>query len=51
MGKMKEIFIELDEQYNGNVPDDFDYESFLFSKEIEQIEYQKEILENGTNRK
>lgn len=29
---MKELFMEIQEQFDGNIPDDFDYELFLAEK-------------------
>lgn len=35
MGRMKEIFMEVYEQHDGNIPADFDFDAFLAQKVAE----------------
>jgi hypothetical protein len=35
MGKMKEIFMEIQDQFDGNIPTDFDFDTLIAQKILE----------------
>jgi hypothetical protein len=45
MGRMKELYMEVQEQFNGNIPADFDFDTFLAQK-VAEMKQPKEILSN-----
>ena len=45
MGRMKEIFMEVQEQFDGNIPVDFDFDAYIAEK-LESIKAEKEVLSN-----
>lgn len=45
MGRMKEIFMEVQEQFDGNIPADFDFDAYIAEK-LESIKAQREKVSN-----
>jgi hypothetical protein len=43
MGRMKEIFMEVQEQFDGNIPADFDFDVYIADK-LKSIKAEKEKL-------
>lgn len=45
MGKMKEIYMEIQEKFDGEIPANFDYDAFL-DKKIKEMKAKKEPVSN-----
>ena len=41
MGKMKELFMEIRQRYDDEIPDDFSLRDYLYVKKMENEEWQR----------
>lgn len=54
MGRMKEIYMEIMERYNNEVPEDFRLSEYLIKKEMETAEwkeYEEKFRQHQENKK